>query len=171
MSKFASGWYLIYTRIKHEKKVALRLNLLDVNYYLPTQKKLRNWHDRKKYIDAPLFPCYLFVYMPDMDSYFKVHQIEGVLYFVKRGKELVKIPESQIFSIKAAVEHGKELEVIANDLPPGMEIEIAEGPLAGISAELIHFKNENRLLVRIALLGQHIVISVPSKNTSFSLQD
>ena len=65
MNNFLKGWYLIYTRPRHEKKVFLQLTEMKVRSLLPTTKKLRTWHDRKKYIDEPLFPSYIFVYLED----------------------------------------------------------------------------------------------------------
>jgi transcriptional antiterminator RfaH len=59
MKNLFAGWYLLYTKPRHEKKVSAALTEASVNSYLPTAKKLRTWCDRKKYIDEPLFPSYV----------------------------------------------------------------------------------------------------------------
>ena len=66
MSQFKVGWYLIYTKPHHEKKVYTRLLERNINAFLPLTKRLRSWNDRKKYIDEPLFPSYVFIYLNDM---------------------------------------------------------------------------------------------------------
>ncbi len=52
---FIAGWYLIYTRSRHEKKVAELLKEKNILHFLPMQKKVKNWDDRKKTVLTPLF--------------------------------------------------------------------------------------------------------------------
>jgi transcription antitermination factor NusG len=61
MQTFTTGWYVMYTKPRHEKQVTRQLELLEINSYLPTIKTLRKWADRKKYVVMPLFPSYVFV--------------------------------------------------------------------------------------------------------------
>jgi len=47
-SPLEAKWYAIYTRPRAEKQVAERLHEKGIHVYLPLQKKLRQWSDRKK---------------------------------------------------------------------------------------------------------------------------
>jgi len=69
MNTFNAGWYVIYTRPRHERKVAAELSIENIEFYLPITRVLRTWHDRKKYIDLPLFQSYIFVHLKNQEEY------------------------------------------------------------------------------------------------------
>ena len=55
------AWFAIWTRSRHEKQVRDQLaKKTDVDVFLPTIGKWSRWKDRKKKIDWPLFPGYVF---------------------------------------------------------------------------------------------------------------
>jgi transcriptional antiterminator RfaH len=70
MNNFSSAWYVIYTRPRHEKRVVEHLAQLNIETFLPCIVTLRKWHDRKKYLEVPLFPSYVFVYLKTAQEYF-----------------------------------------------------------------------------------------------------
>ena len=55
------NWYVLYTRPNFEKRINKELNELGFYSYLPLQKELRQWNDRKVWIESPLFKSYLFI--------------------------------------------------------------------------------------------------------------
>ena len=55
-------WYLLYTKPRAEKKVALELGLKGYELFLPLQRTLKQWSDRKKWVEEPLFKGYIFIY-------------------------------------------------------------------------------------------------------------
>ena len=88
MHDFKSGWFVIYTKPNHERKIAEQLEKMDASPFLPTVKKLRVWSDRRKYIDMPLFPSYVFVNLTNIETYFESLGLKGVFYFVRDGENL-----------------------------------------------------------------------------------
>ena len=54
-------WHVIYTKSKWEKKVEGLLLKANIESWCPVQKKERQWSDRKKIIEEPLFRSYVFV--------------------------------------------------------------------------------------------------------------
>jgi hypothetical protein len=56
-----SEWYAVYTRSHQERRVKTQLDGKEVENFLPTFEKISQWKDRKKPIQLPLFPGYLFV--------------------------------------------------------------------------------------------------------------
>jgi transcriptional antiterminator RfaH len=162
MNSFNAGWYLIYTRPRHEKKVHHRLSEMNINSFLPTKKMLRTWHDRKKYIDEPLFPSYVFIYLDDTQTYYKGIDIEGVLYFVRSGKEIARINESIVHNIQLLVSKGDDIEVSTDHFQPGQQLCICEGPLTGLSCEMIQSKGTRKILVRVQLLQRNLLVALPN---------
>jgi transcriptional antiterminator RfaH len=161
MNLFRQGWYLIYTKPRHEKKVYALLTEINVNSFLPTRKVLRTWHDRKKYVDEPLFPSYLFVYLDDMRAYYSGMEVEGSLYYVRSGKEIAMVSDSIVNNIKLLVDKSKDIEVSSDHFRPGQQLLIREGPLTGLSCEMIQSNGRQKILVRVHLLQRNLLLTLP----------
>ena len=54
-------WYAIYVKSRHEKNVFQELCDKGIKSSIPLIKQTRQWSDRKKIIDVPLFAGYVFV--------------------------------------------------------------------------------------------------------------
>jgi transcriptional antiterminator RfaH len=163
MNNFNAGWYIIYTMPRHEKKVHTRLVEMKINSFLPTRKVLRTWHDRKKMIDNPLFPSYVFIYLTDQKNFYDVMETDGYLYYVKSGREIARVNDSIINSIRMIVDMAKELEISSDRFLPGRKLVISDGPLAGLYGEVIQSIGKQKLLVRIELLQRSIVATLPEE--------
>ena len=161
MKNFHAGWYLIYTKPRHEKKVHSKLTELKIESFLPLTKKLRNWHDRRKYIDEPLFPSYVFIYLNDMQKYYEGMDAEGSLYYVRTGKEIARINETIINNIRLVSSQGSEIEVSDRVFQPGRRLVINQGALTGLSCEMIQYNSKQKLLVRVDLLQRSILMTLP----------
>ena len=84
-------WYAIYTRPRAEKLVNQRLLEEGVETFLPMQKTYRKWSDRKKLIEKPLLPSYLFV-KTKVKNFHHVYRIQGIVKFVSfEGKPVSMI--------------------------------------------------------------------------------
>ncbi|MBS1664510.1 MAG: UpxY family transcription antiterminator [Bacteroidetes bacterium] len=164
MHQFRTGWYLMYTKPKHERKIYARLSEMEIESFLPTRKSLRQWHDRKKYIDEPLFPGYLFTYLKDQRAYYEGMETEGYLYYVRSGKEVARVADSVVDSLKIAVAYSREIEVSKQVFKPGQQMVIREGALTGLSCELIEVGSTQKLLVRIELLQRSLLLTLPASN-------
>ncbi|MGZ4023417.1 MAG: transcription termination/antitermination NusG family protein, partial [Flavisolibacter sp.] len=74
-------WYAIYTRPRWEKKVAGLLVQKQIENYCPLNRVRRQWSDRVKIIEEPLFKSYVFVKIEDEDRSL-VRMTNGVVNFV-----------------------------------------------------------------------------------------
>lgn len=163
MSKFSSGWYLIYTRPKHEKKVHTGLTDKKVTSFLPTKKSLRTWNDRRKYIDEPLFPSYVFIYLRDMRDYYCGTDVAGALYYVKTGREIARVSDTVVNDIKLASTHTSEIEVSDFYFKPGHQVVISQGALTGLTCEVVRYNNNRKLLIRVELLKRNLLLTMPEE--------
>lgn len=164
MSKFICGWYVIYTLSKHEKKISERFSEDDIHHYLPMTKTLRSWHDRKRYIDLPLFQSYIFVHPRDMSEFYDIQHVQGVLGYVRFGKEIPRVSEDTIKYVQSLVNSGNDIEVSSDYFPPGRKVFIQNGPLTGIPCEVVQRDQKEKILVRIHLLQRNLLISMPSEH-------
>ena len=74
-------WFAIYTSPRQEKKVANRLAKLDIVVYCPLVIQERQWSDRKKKVEVPLLPSYVFVNLESQDREL-VFQVSGVVRYL-----------------------------------------------------------------------------------------
>jgi len=161
MSQFKVGWYLIYTKPHHEKKVYTRLLERNINAFLPLTKRLRSWNDRKKYIDEPLFPSYVFIYLNDMQNFYEGIDAEGTLYYVKMGNSIARVNESVVNNLRIVTGKVTDLEVSENRFQNGRKLVISQGALTGLSCEVVNYDKKEKILVRVDLLRRNILLSLP----------
>ena len=161
MKSFLSGWYLIYTRPRHEKKVNARLTELDILTFLPLTKKLRQWHDRKKYVDEALFASYVFVYLSDMQAYYHAMDTEGFLYYVKAGKEISRVQDSVVNALQLVCSQNQDLQISEARFQRGNKMMISQGALTGLMCEIVEVSDKQMILVRVDLLQRNVLITLP----------
>lgn len=163
MSTFRPGWYVVYTKPRHEKKVHTRLTEKNIASILPTKKVLRSWHDRKKYVEEPLFPSYIFIQLNSMHDYYGGIEEDSVLYYVKTGKEIARVSETIVDNIRLASSHGSEIEVSDQHFQPSRRLVIQHGVLTGLTGEFVKYENKKKLLIRVSLLQRSILLSLPDE--------
>ncbi len=162
MSQFLPSWYLIYTRSRQERKVAEQLSRCSIVNYLPLKKERRKWKDRVKTLEMPLFPSYVFVFLEDPLQYTISMQVEGLCHYVKFNNRIAPISQQEIDNIRVLTIAGSELEVCYDHIKPGEKYAIQEGPLNGLSCEIVHFKGHHKFLVRVEILKRAILMDVPA---------
>src|SRR5438309_7600393 len=85
-------WYALQLRTRFEKVVAMHLRGKGYEEYLPTFKSRRQWSDRVKEIELPLFPGYIFCKL-DATNRLPVLVIPGVISVVSFGGSPMAVPE------------------------------------------------------------------------------
>lgn len=153
-------WYAIYTKSRNEKKVAETLSAKGIEVYLPLLRTLRQWSDRKKKVEIPLFRGYLFVYIFDK-KYLEVLQTDGVVRFITFRNERISIPLYQIEAVKAYLNEEEPVSQETIDYIPGDFVEVARGPMKGLQGTLVKFKGKRRVLMEIESIGQHLFLDLP----------
>lgn len=165
MDKFNPGWFVVYTRPRHEKKIAKQLGQIDIHSFLPVAKMLRTWSDRRKYIDAPLFPSYVFVQLADVQGYFKTLSVDGILHFVKTGKQIARVSDTIIRNLRLIISNTVDgIEISSETIYSGETLVVKDGPFAGFTCEVIQYKGKQRLLVRIEILKRSVLMDIPYEN-------
>ena len=157
-------WYALYVRSRSEKKVVSQLEELGIEAYLPLVTRIKQWSDRRKKIDEPLFKSYVFV-RSNTKEYLPILNVYGVMRFVTFEKEAVVVPDNQIVAIKKFVEdyeHGEGYKMQNNDeLKVGQTVRIINGPMKGLTGRLETIHNKRHLIVYIEVVGQYIPVHLP----------
>lgn len=154
-------WYAVYTRSRAEKKVAEELKQNNIEHYLPLYKTLRQWSDRKKKVEVPLFTSYIFVHISVEHTYFDVLNTPGVVCFIKFSNKPAPIPEKDIEKIRTIVASGLPVEQVEpNELAKGDKIEIINGPLKNYHGELIKVKGKEKVLLRLDSIDKNLMVDI-----------
>jgi transcriptional antiterminator RfaH len=165
MDALKNNWNVIYTRPRHEKKVAEHLSYIQVEHYLPTVRTLKIWNGRKKYVTVPLFPSYLFVKPESTQHYFDSLHIPGVLHYLHTSKQLSEISDQVICRLKAIGNHQHiDVQLSTERFCPGSMVNIQAGPFTGFPCEVVQNKGKHKILVRIELLNRSILVDLPEEN-------
>ena len=153
-------WYAIYVRSRHEKKVAQQYEQRDIEHFLPLLPRLHQWKDRRKYVDMPIFPGYIFVRMKLADR-LKVISVNGVAWIISFRKIPAPIPDAQIENIRKALTIPERVRP-AEYLNEGDPVEIIHGPFKGVVGRLIKTQNDHQLLISIDLIKQAVSLKIDS---------
>lgn len=157
-------WHALYVRSRAEKKVLWQLEENGFTAYLPLITQMKQWSDRKKKVEEPLFKSYVFVYSNERE-YIPILNVYGVIKFVTFERKAVIVPENQILAIKKFVndfEKGEEYKMMNNEeLKEGQKVRIINGPMKGLTGRLETIRNKRHLIVYIDVVGQCIPVHIP----------
>ncbi len=160
-------WYVVYTRSRAEKKVLDELTLNGIECFLPLQKKLRQWKDRKKWVSMPLMSGYCFVRI-SRKEYDKVLTTNNVVCYITFEGKAAIIPEKQIGALKQMLKQQDfDVSVTQENFETGKKVEIIEGPMVGMQGELIEIRGKNKFTLRLQQLNTIFTVEVPASHLSF----
>lgn len=152
-------WYPVYTHPRAEKKAHQALVNKGVETYLPLRRQLRQWSDRKKWIDDPFIKSYLFVHIAEHQQS-DILMTKGIARFIYFGGRIASMPDRQIEDLKLLMTSAVELEITEENLQPGEKIILKAGPLKGMTGEIISYRSQKQLALRLENLGCSIIIHV-----------
>lgn len=146
-----SDWYAVYTKPRSEKKVAERLSGRGFEVYCPLIKTMRQWSDRKKKVQLPMFPGYAFVRVEEAKRP-EILQDQGVLNFVFwLGKPAV-VRENEIDAIREIAANGNEINIQNDPFEIGQLVTIPEGPFKGMTGKVDKL-DKRKIIVLVEQLG------------------
>ena len=123
-------------------------------------KSIRQWSDRKKTIEVPLFSSYIFVHI-DEKEYFTVIKVQGIVKFVSFEKKRVAIPDYQIEAIRKYVETGEEIIANEKDYKVGKLVMVTRGGMKGLKGRLVEILGKQRVKVEIESIQQSLFLQIP----------
>jgi transcriptional antiterminator RfaH len=144
------NWYVVYTKPKWEKKVAERLNELGITAYCPLIGKIRNWSDRKKKIEVPLFNSYIFVQINEVDRN-KIFEVAGTIrYLFWLGKPAI-VKSFEIETIQKWLSNSFDYEVTVEKWKKGDKVVLESGPFVSQPAIVQEVKQNHYILILEAM--------------------
>jgi len=151
-------WYVLYTNGRHEKRVVELLSNRQVNCYLPLYRSVRRWQDRRKEIDLPLFPGYVFVRMA-LRSRLQALTVPGVVRIVTFNGKPAPVDDSEIDALRQGLSCATSVKPHPY-LKVGKRVHVRSGPFAGMHGILVRRKQAYRLVLSIDLIMRSLSVEI-----------
>jgi transcription antitermination factor NusG len=156
----AGEWFALQTKPRHEKRVVSQLEEKDVVVFLPLYNAVHQWSDRRREVQLPLFPNYVFVRLGGTRSERAVVlQTNGVRSFVGMRGTGISVPDEEIDAIQ---------RILAKRVPftnypflnVGQKVRIRGGSLDGVHGLLTAVNNDRSLVVSVECIQRSIAIRI-----------
>jgi transcription antitermination factor NusG len=155
------NWYALYTKPRWEKKIDSVLVRKGIESWCPLQRVERQWSDRKKIIEDPLFKSYVFVHITDSERT-KVLMTDGVLNFVHHLGKPAVIRDEEIELIKKYLSE-KEASLSIHALEGFNEnerIKVSHGIFMDNEGTVVR-GGKKKVYVKLESLGQVMIVEFP----------
>ena len=155
-----SNWYAVYTKPRHEKKVAKSCMDYNISYYLPLQDSVRYYQNRVITFKKPLFSSYIFCNCSYKQK-IQLYRTGLLCAFIEASdqeqvvRELRQIHEAQIEGAKL-VPH--------KFLTRGRRVKIVRGPFKNYEGKISYRRGSYKLILNIDLIKQAVAIEVNAKD-------
>ncbi|QAA81826.1 UpxY family transcription antiterminator [Aequorivita sp. H23M31] len=161
-------WFVLYVRYRYEKKVAFLLEEKNIKVFSPFVDSMSIWSDRKKKIQKPLFPNYVFVWINSMIDFYTALSLEGVVKYVRFGADYAHVQEKEIVQIKQILDIADISEIDLTSVLPcqGTEMKINYGPLQGFDCIVLKADRRRKILVKVESIQHYITACVPESYLS-----
>ncbi len=159
-------WYLVYTNPRAEKKVAKVYEQIGLEYFLPLQKTIKQWSDRKKWVEEPLFKSYVFIKIDLEKSVYQALSVSGASRLVQFNGKAAEVDEREINIVKKLLGDLSELTILNSskdylEHQEGDAIEVIAGPLMGCEGKFLNKKGSQSVLIELKTMQQVVCVSMP----------
>ena len=151
-------WFALQVRSRKEGSIANQLEAQGYDCLLPLYKSSRQWSDRVKEVEQPLFPGYLFCKF-DFQNRRPLVMTPGVLQIVGIGKTPTPIADAEIAALQLAQVSGLPSQPWPY-MELGERVRVNYGNLNGLEGILINFKGNHRVVLSVTLLQRSVAMEV-----------
>ncbi len=130
--------------------------------FLPLQTVLRQWSDRKKKVEEPLFKGYLFVECSEKEL-FRICAVPGIVAPVKIAGRCGYLRPDEKEGIERLLATGVYAEAVQLDLREGDCVEITEGPMKGLQGTCLSEAGQAYFLLEIDSLKLSLRVRIAAR--------
>jgi transcription antitermination factor NusG len=153
-------WFALKVRSRAEKTTGDTLLDRGFEVFCPTYPVTRQYSDRQKSVQAPLFPGYLFCKL-SWNHRLPVLSTPNVHYLVGFGTQPTPVGLAEVEAIQSIVSSGLQFEPHPF-LRVGQRVRMQSGPLADLEGILVGQRGAHRLIVSVDLLQRSVATEVDS---------
>ncbi len=156
-----SQWRVLYTKPRAEKRALEALKEKGYELYLPTVTTIKQWSDRRKKVEEPLFKSYLFI-RATLAETMTAAQHPNIVTMVHFGRQPAIVRNEEIETIRLIVAGEEHVAVVTGKLEVGLRVRIVRGALRGRAGVLTEFRGTKRIAVEIESLGCSLLVEMQS---------
>ncbi len=160
-------WHVIYTKSKWEKKVDDLLMQKGFESWCPVQKQERQWSDRKKIIEVPLFRSYVFI-KASKEDYTKILSTIGVVNFLYFERKPAIIRDVEIEEIRKylGMSTTSSIQIVdMANIPAQTKVSINQGLFMGQRGEVVK-SGKKSVFVRLESINMMMIVEFKSEEVS-----
>jgi len=150
-------WYVAYIRSRHEKSVARQMTDSGIECLLPMYRFDRRWKDRRKQLDLPLFPGYVFLQI-SLQERLRVLRVPGVVNFVSFNGKPAPLEDSEVEVLRRGFS-GDGIQPHPF-IKVGRRVRVSSDPMAGLDGVLVRKKDRCRVVLSIELIQRAVCVEV-----------
>jgi len=154
-------WYVIVYKTMHYTRAANILERLGFSFYLPIQRQLHYWSDRKRWVDVPILNPYIFLFANKTERNL-IFQSCSCFHFLTSDSKLAIAKEEEVEKIKMLCNYTAPIKMEACSIKKGDLVKVTGGPLSGMQGYALQENGKHRLLIRILSLGQFASVDIDS---------
>lgn len=155
----ALRWFALYTKSRHEKLVQRELQKKGVETFLPLRKVTRDWSDRKKIIEEPLFQGYLFVRMPLKERWTVLNTAGAVRLIGRSAADPIEVPEKELWVVRKFVEEEIQVDPFPY-LKEGERVYVRSGAFKGAEGFIVRKDRHCRLVISLDMLMKSVSVII-----------
>jgi transcription antitermination factor NusG len=154
------NWYAVRTRSRHEKVVERQLQAQGIDVFSPVVSQSRQWSDRRKVVECPLFAGYAFVRIaPSPEERVRVLRTQGVVELVGGRGQGTAIPVEQIEAVRALVTSNTPFTEHVF-LKAGQRVRVRGGALDGVEGILVAQNGSRNLVISVEPIQRSLSIRI-----------
>jgi transcription antitermination factor NusG len=156
------NWYVVYTKALWEKKVVKQLEQKKIEYYCPLNRVERQWSDRKKVLEEPLFKSYVFVRVHEKE-HLAVQQTNGIMNFIYWLKRPAIVRDEEIDIIKRFMKEHQDIKLEKSPINVNDRVRILGGSFMSREGNILEIKSK-AVKVLLPSLGYTLVVEIGNTN-------
>ena len=138
-------WLVIYTKPRQEKKLAERLQQAGYSVYCPTQRIKKQWSDRWKWVEQPLFTSHIFIQI-EPERRDAVYFVPGFVRFLFWLKKPAQVRPQEIEILKKWLNDYTPESLEVQGWSSGQKVTVQSGPFQGQLATLTEQRGQHAYL-------------------------
>ena len=153
-------WFVLRTKPRQEKKAAAYLSDAGFDVYIPLRETIKIWSDRKKKVEEPIIPSYIFIHISERDrsSIFPAIGVTNYMYWLKKP---VVIRDKEMEQMQTWFSNHAAEEIKSRELTVGSNVRIESGVMQGKEG-VIERIGSKFITLSIPKLGMRFQVDKPS---------
>ena len=121
---------------------------------------MRQWSDRKKKVEVPLFNSYLFVHCTE-DKIQTILQTPGIAWNIRHNDRPAVLHHKEFETIQRFLSSGLFIETGSMEVfKQGDSVEIIDGPLKGLRGTVVRTADVDKFSVSLESIGHSMKVTI-----------